>query len=287
MCGLSTRPLGLGSANRQSRTGGKGEPERAGTLVADAGRSVGPRGVPKPGSVSPALFHGEKERLNRNCSTDSRSWFNSQLPYNVLPQSATTESREVRVSDTSRSTRPTEIQNSLALAKPAADRVVPCRKSEILQQQNGGGAISTQIGHAPVRLDAQGQPVVQCRQNEISQQQKNSSRAVLTQIGHEPGRLEVQGQTAVQCRQIENLKQQNSSGAVSTLIEYAPVRLEVQGQTAVQCRKNEISQQQENSSKAVLTQIGHEPCRLEAQGQTAVQCGQNENLQQQNSRGAV
>ena len=30
-------------------------------------------GATKPGSVSPALFHGEKERLNRNCSTDSRS----------------------------------------------------------------------------------------------------------------------------------------------------------------------------------------------------------------------
>ena len=58
---------------------GGGEPERAGTLFADAGRSVGPRGAPKPGSVPPALFHGYKERLNRNCSTDSRSWSNSQM----------------------------------------------------------------------------------------------------------------------------------------------------------------------------------------------------------------
>ena len=98
------------------------------------------------------------------------------------------------MSDTSYLTRPTtEIQNSPALAKPAADRAVPCRKSEILQQQNGGGVVSTQIGHIPVRLEAQRQTVVQCRQNEISQQQKNSSRAVLTQIGHEPGRLEAQG----------------------------------------------------------------------------------------------
>ena len=62
-------PNSLGSANRQSRQQGGGDPERAGTLFADAGRSVGPRGAPKPGSVSPALFHGEKERLNRNCST--------------------------------------------------------------------------------------------------------------------------------------------------------------------------------------------------------------------------
>ena len=90
-------------------------------------------------------------------------------------------------------TRPTEIQNSLGLAKPAADRVVPCRESEISLQQNAGGAVSTQIGHAPVRLEAQGQTAVQCRQNEFSQQQKNSSRAVLTQIGHEPGRLEARG----------------------------------------------------------------------------------------------
>ena len=56
---------------------------------------------------------------------------------------ATTDSREVRVSDTSHLTRPTEIQNSLALAKPAADRTVPCRESEISQQQNGGGVVST------------------------------------------------------------------------------------------------------------------------------------------------
>ena len=66
-----------GSANRQSRQHAEGEPERADTLFADAGRSVGPRGAPKLGSVSPALSHGEKERLNRNRSTGSRSWFNS------------------------------------------------------------------------------------------------------------------------------------------------------------------------------------------------------------------
>ena len=102
-----------------------------------------------------------------NCSTDSRSWFNSQMPYDILPQDATTESREVRVSDTSHLTRPTEIQNSLAVAKPTADRAVPCRKSGISQQHNSGGAVSTQIGHAPVRLEAQGQTAVQCWQNEI------------------------------------------------------------------------------------------------------------------------
>ena len=108
-----------------------GEPERGGALFADAGRSVGPRGAPKLGPVSPALFHGEKERLNRNCSTDSRSWFNSQMPSDILPQNATTEFREVRVSGTSHLIRPTEIQNSLALAKSAADRAIPCRKGEI------------------------------------------------------------------------------------------------------------------------------------------------------------
>ena len=90
-------------------------------------------------------------------------------------EAATTESRVVRVSDTSHLTRPTEIENSLWLAKPAADRAVPCRKSEILQQQNGGGVVSTQVGHTPVRLVAQDQTADQCRQNEISQQQKNSS----------------------------------------------------------------------------------------------------------------
>ena len=88
---------------------------------------------------------------------------------------------------------------------------------------------SIQIGYAPVRLAVQGQTAVQCRQNEISQLQKNSSRAVLTQIGHEPGRLEAQGQTGVQYRQNENLQQQNSSRAVSNQIGHAPVRLEAQG----------------------------------------------------------
>ena len=103
------------------------------------------------------------------------------------------------MSNTLHLTRPTEIQISLTLAKPAADRAVPCRKSDISQQQNGGGAVSTQIGHAPGRLEAHGRTAVQCRQNEISQQQKNSSRTVLTQIGHEHSRLGAQGQTAVQC----------------------------------------------------------------------------------------
>ena len=102
---------------------------------------------------------------------------------------ATTASREVRVSDTSHLTRPSEIPNSLALVKPAADRAVPYRKSETLQQQNGGGVVSAQIGHALVWSEAQGRTAVQCRQNETSQQQKNSSRAVLNQIGYEPGRL--------------------------------------------------------------------------------------------------
>ena len=161
--------------------------ERAGTLFADAGRSVKRHGAPKPGSASPALFHGEKERLNRNCSTDSRSWFNSHMPYDVLPQNATTESREVRVSDTSHLTRPTEIQDSLTLANSAADRAVPCRKSEISHHQNGGGVVSTQIGHRPVRLEAQGQTAVQCRKTRVG-----SSRTV-TQIGYAPVGLEAQG----------------------------------------------------------------------------------------------
>ena len=83
-----------------SETGGGGG-GRAGTLIAGTGRSVTPRVAPKPGSVSPALLHGDKERLNRKCSTDSRSEFNSEMPYDVLPQNTTTKSREVRVSDTS------------------------------------------------------------------------------------------------------------------------------------------------------------------------------------------
>ena len=173
---------------------GGGEPERAGTLFADAGRSLGPRGAPKPGSVSPPLFHGEKERLYMNCSTDSRSWFNSQMPYNVLPQNATTESREVRVSDTSRLTRPTEIQNSLVLAKPAADRAVPCRKSEISLQQNGGGAgfnpnlaCTRSVGSpGPDSSSVQAKRVFAAAEEQW-QGSSNSNRT------YEPGRLNAQG----------------------------------------------------------------------------------------------
>ena len=165
------------------------------------------------------------------------------MPYDVLPQNATTDSREVRVSNTLHLTRPTEIQNSRALAKPAADRAVPCRKSEISQQQNGGGAVSTQTGHAPGRLEDHGQTAVQCRQHEISQQQKNSSRAVLTQIGHEPSRLEAQGQRAVQCRQNENLQFQVRG--------HEPGRLEAQGQTAVQCRQNQNLQLQNSGTVSI------------------------------------
>ena len=131
----------------------------------------------------------------------------------VRLEAASTESREVRVSDRSDLTRSTEIQNSLALAKPAADRAVPCRKSKISQQQNGGGAVSVHIGHAPIRLEAQGQIAVQCRPNDIWQQQK-SSGAVSTQSGYVPVWLESQGQTADQRRQIDSSQPQNSWRAV-------------------------------------------------------------------------
>ena len=119
---------------------------------------------------------GPKTAVQRRQSDSSQQQNSSRAVSNqighapVRLEAATTKSREVKVSDTSHLTRSTEIQNSLGLVKPAADRAVPCRKSEILQQQNGGGAVSTQIGHAPVRLEAQGQTAVQCRKNEILQQ---------------------------------------------------------------------------------------------------------------------
>ena len=191
---------------------------------------------------------------------NSRRAVSNQIAYApVQLEAVTTVSKEVRVSDTSHFTRPTEIQKSLELAKPAADRAVPGIKSEISQQQNGGRAVSAHIGHAPVRLGAQGQNAVQCRQSEKLWQQ-NGGRAVPTQIGHAPSRLEAQGQTAVQCRQNNILQQQKSSGAVSTQSVYVPVRLEAQGQTADQHRLSE----QQNSSRAGSNQMGHVPVRLEA-----------------------
>ena len=118
-----------GSANRQSRRHGGGG--RQNERVPCSQTQGGPWDLavhPSLGKFLPALFHGEKERLNKNCSIDSRSRFNSQMPYDILPQNATTESREVRVLDTSHLTRPGEIPNSLALA---ADQAVRCRKVEI------------------------------------------------------------------------------------------------------------------------------------------------------------
>ena len=118
----------------------------------------------------------------------------------VRLEATSTESRQVRVSDTSHLTPPTEIQNSLGLASPAADRAVPSKKSEISQQRNDGEAVLTHIGHTPVGLEAQGQTALQCRQNENSQQH-NCSGAVSSQVGYAPVLLEAHGQTAVQCRQ--------------------------------------------------------------------------------------
>ena len=106
----------------------------------------------------------------------------------VRLEATTPESRQVRMSDTSHLTLPTGIQNSLGLANPTAGQAVPCKKSEISQQRNDGGAVSTQIGHTPVRLEAQGQTAVQCRQNE-SLQQQNCSGAVSSQVGYAPVRL--------------------------------------------------------------------------------------------------
>ena len=197
---------------------------------------------------------------------------------------------------TSHLTRPTEIQNSLALAKPAADRAVPCRKSAISQQQNGGGAVSTQIGHTPVRLEAQGQTAVQCRKNEISQQQKNSSRAILTQIGHEPGRLELRARQQFSTDKTRICSSRTVVGQCQIRSGMHPFRLEVATtesrevrvsdtshltrpteiqnsqalakratDRAVPGRESEISQQQ-NGGGVVSTQIGNAPVRVEAQG---------------------
>ena len=89
-----------------------------------------------------------------------------------------------------------------------------------------------------------------------------TSRAVSSQVGYAFVRLDAEGQLAVECRQSDSSQQQNSSSAVSNQIE-PPVRFEVQGQTAVQRRQSDSSQQQ-NSSRAVSNQIGHAPARMEA-----------------------
>ena len=85
----------------------------------------------------------QRRQSNPSQQQNSSRAVSNQIGYApVRLEAATTESREVRVSDTSHLIRPTEIQNSLALAKPAVDRAIPCRKSEISQQQNGGVVVS-------------------------------------------------------------------------------------------------------------------------------------------------
>ena len=97
---------------------------------------------------------------------------------------------------------------------------------------------------SPVGWKPRARQQFSARKIEISQQQKNSSRAILTQIEHEPGWLEAQGQTVVQCRQNENLQEQNSSVVVSIQIGYAAICVEAQGQIkAVQRRQSNFSQQ--------------------------------------------
>ena len=69
---------------------------------------------------------------------------------------------------------------------------VQCWQNEDFQQHNSTGAVSTQIGYAPVRLEAQGQKKQFQRRQSDSSQQQNSSRAVsnqINQIGHAPVRL--------------------------------------------------------------------------------------------------
>ena len=114
-------------------------------------------------------------------------------------------------------------------------------------------------------MEAYDQTAVQCKQNENLQQQ-NSSGAVSTQIGYAPVRLEAQGQTAVQYRQSDSSQQQNRSGVVSNQIRHAPVRLEAQGQTAVQCRPSDSSQQQNNSSQKTTFQTKPREIGGSAQG---------------------
>ena len=119
------------------------------------------------GSPEPNTTVQRRQSVSSQQQNSSRAVSNQIGHAPVRLEAVTFESREVRVSNTSHLTRPTEIQNSLILAKPAANRAGPCRKSEISQQQNGGGALSTQIGREPVRIEAQSQTAVRCRQNEI------------------------------------------------------------------------------------------------------------------------
>ena len=199
--------------------------------------------------------------------------------------------------------------------KPRAKQQFSAGRAILCSSRTVAGQFQFKSGMRPFGWKPTARQQFQCRQSEILQQQKNSSRAVLTQIGHEPGRLEAQGQTAVQCRPNENLqsrtvagqfqlqsgmhpfgwnprvKQQFSAGrdilrssrTVTGLFQIRsgmhPFGWKPTARQQFQCRPSDSSQQQRNSNRTVLTQIGHEPGRLEAQGQTAVQCRPNENLQ--------
>ena len=96
------------------------------------------------GSPGPKTAVQRRQSDSSQHQNSSRALSNQIRHAPVRSEAATTEFREVRVSDTSHFTRPAEIQNSLALAKPEADRAVQCRQNENLQQQNCSGAFSTQ-----------------------------------------------------------------------------------------------------------------------------------------------
>lgn len=103
---------------RTHRTRGGGGAGRDGTLFADVRISSGRHTAPTPGSVSPTLFHGERDAIH--------VW---------LPQNgSTSESREIRLSDRLRHlsylTLAADIPNNQALEPTIAERTAsPCRKS--------------------------------------------------------------------------------------------------------------------------------------------------------------
>ena len=96
-------------------------------------------------------------------------------------------------------------------------------------------AVSNQIGHAPVRLEA---ATTESREVRVSYVTFNTTH----RDSEQPRVDKTSSRSSSSVQKKARYQQQNGGGVVSTQIGHTPVWLEAQGQTAVQCRKNEISQ---------------------------------------------
>ena len=98
--------------------------------------------------------------------------------------------------------------------KPGARQQVSAGKTRICSSKTVAGQFQLKSGMHPFGCKPRAKQ--QFSAGSGSSQQKNSSRAMSNQMGHAPVRLEAQGQTAVQCRPGDSSQQHNNSSQNTT-----------------------------------------------------------------------